>query len=422
MYELIKLSNGLKVAIEHIPYVNSISIGLWVENGSRNEKESNNGISHFIEHMLFKGTETRNSKELAEVIEDVGGQINAFTAKEATCFYVKALDTHIDLGLDLLSDMLFNSKFTEEDIEKEKKVVIEEIKMSEDNPEDVLSDLHTVAIFGKDSISMPILGTEDTVNSFTREDIIEYMSRYYVPENSVISICGNFHKNDIYKRVEKYFGNWESKKGIKSQYTTPKLMKDFLFKEKDIEQVQFSLGLKGLPMGHEDNYALILLTNLFGGGASSKLFQNIRENLGLCYSIYAYPGSLVNTGMITIYSALNSTFMSEAYNEIEGEVFKFSKEKLSNEKLGKAKEQLKGNYILGLESTSSRMFSNGKSALIFNRIKKPQEIIDKIDSIDFETVNRVLKETYGEGILNGAFVGKDYELVEKSLKLNIKSV
>lgn len=422
MYELIKLSNGLKVAIEHIPYVNSISIGLWVENGSRNETKSNNGISHFIEHMLFKGTQTRTSKELAEVIEDVGGQINAFTAKEATCFYVKALDTHIELSLELLSDMFFNSKFSEEDIEKEKKVVIEEIKMSEDNPEDVLSDLHTVAIFGEDSISMPILGTEDTVNSFNREDIIEYMDRYYVPENSVISICGNFHKDSIYKKVEKYFGDWENNRGIKSKYTTPTLMKDFLFRQKDIEQVQFSLGLKGFPMGHDDNYALILLTNLFGGGASSKLFQNIRENLGLCYSIYAYPGSLVNTGIITIYSALNSTFIKEAYNEIEGEVFKFSKEKLSDEKLKKAKEQLKGNYILGLESTSSRMFSNGKSALIFNKIKKPKEILDKIDSIDSEIIGRVLNETYGEGILNGAFVGKDYEIVEKALKLNIKSI
>lgn len=422
MYELVTLANGLRIVLEHIEYVNSVSVGIWIENGSRNEEKLNSGISHFIEHMLFKDTYKRTAKQIVEDIEDVGGQINAFTSKEATCFYVKLLDSHLDLGLDVLSDMLFNGKFLEEDIEKEKKVVIEEIKMNDDNPEDVLSDIHILSAYGNDTISMPILGTEESVNKLNRDSILEYMSKYYVPQNTVISICGNFNKNNIYSQIENYFGTWQSGKNKKSFYSTPKMENKFLFRQKDIEQTYFSLGLQGLPIGHKDSYSLILLTNLFGGGASSNLFQKIREELGLCYTIYSYSSALVNTGIITIYAALNSEFIKEAYNEIEKEIFKFSKESLGEEKLRKAKEQLKGNYILGLESTSSRMFNNGKTVINLNKINKPDEILKKIDNINLRDIDRVLDETFRKGIINAGFVSKDYELVKNSLPINIKSI
>ncbi|GAA0783356.1 M16 family metallopeptidase [Hathewaya limosa] len=422
MYELVTLANGLRIVLEHIEYVNSVSVGIWIENGSRNEEKLNSGISHFIEHMLFKDTYKRTAKQIVEDIEDVGGQINAFTSKEATCFYVKLLDSHLDLGLDVLSDMLFNGKFLEEDIEKEKKVVIEEIKMNDDNPEDVLSDIHILSAYGNDTISMPILGTEESVNKLNRDSILEYMSKYYVPQNTVISICGNFNKNNIYSQIENYFGTWQRSKNKKSFYSTPKMENKFLFRQKDIEQTYFSLGLQGLPIGHKDSYSLILLTNLFGGGASSNLFQKIREELGLCYTIYSYSSALVNTGIITIYAALNSEFIKEAYNEIEKEIFKFSKESLGEEKLRKAKEQLKGNYILGLESTSSRMFNNGKTVINLNKINKPDEILKKIDNINLRDIDRVLDETFRKGIINAGFVSKDYELVKNSLPINIKSI
>lgn len=233
MYNLFTLDNGLRVVLENIDYVKSVSVGLWIENGSRNENLKNNGISHFIEHMMFKGTENRSALQIAECIEDVGGQINAFTGKEATCYYIKILNSHIELALEVLSDMLFNSKFKEEDIEKEKGVIIEEISMTEDSPEDVLSDLHCKAIWGDDSISYPILGTVETVKSFKRKDIVDYINKYYIPENSVISICGNFDINELEKLINKYFGNWNSgeNKNI-TVYSKPKIENNHLFKNK----------------------------------------------------------------------------------------------------------------------------------------------------------------------------------------------
>ena len=324
MYNLIQLSNGLRVVLEKIDYVNSISVGLWVKNGSRNESKENNGISHFIEHMLFKGTDNRNSKEIAECIEDVGGQLNAFTGKEATCYYIKILDTHLELALDVISDMLFNSNFTEEDIEKEKGVVIEEINMDEDSPEDVLVDLHNEAIWGEDPIALPILGTIDTVKSFTRQQIIDYVDSHYIPENCVVSIAGKFNENEIVNLIESYFGEWKVNNKEITHYSKPPMLTNHLFKKKKIEQLHISLGLPGVEIGSEDAYALLLLNNILGGGASSLLFQKIREEKGRCYSIYSYLSSFNNTGVVTIYTGLNPKYAVEVINLIKEEIIKFS--------------------------------------------------------------------------------------------------
>lgn len=406
MYSLFKLNNGLRVVVEKIDYVNSISVGLWVENGSRNENKINNGISHFIEHMLFKGTDNRSAKKIAEEIEDVGGQINAFTGKEATCFYIKALDSHLELSLDVLADMLFNSKFSEEDIEKEKSVVIEEINMSEDSPEDVLSDLHSQAAWGEDSISLPILGTYNTVKSFNQKDIKDYVSSYYIPENSVISICGNFDTKRIQGLLEKYFGKWYTNNKKVTSYTSPHIMNNILCKNKSIEQMHISLGMQGIQLGDDDIYTLLLLNNILGGGVSSRLFQKVREEKGLCYSIYSFISSFNNTGLINVYTSLNPSYTVDALKIIKSEIEDFTCEGIGEEKLRKAKEQIKGNYILGLESTSSRMFSYGKSVLFLNKINDPQEIMNKIDSIDQEKIQHVMERTFRKGILNSAFVGE----------------
>jgi len=412
MYNIFTLSNGLRVVVENIKYVNSISVGVWIENGSRNENSFNNGISHFIEHMFFKSTEKRTAKEIAEEIEDVGGQINAFTGKEATCFYIKALDSHLELSLDLLSDMLFNSKFTEEDIEKEKGVIIEEINMSEDSPEDVLSDLHCKSIWGDDPISLPILGTMDTVKSFTRKQLISYVHSHYIPENSVVSISGNFDVNTIEALIERYFGKWQGRTGEKvlTEYSSPAILTNHLYKKKSIEQLHISLGINGLEVGNRDIYPLLILNNIFGGGASSILFQKVREEYGLCYTIYSYISAFKNTGVINIYTGLNSSYTEDVITLINEELQKFIKLKISDEKLRKAKEQLKGNYILGLESTSSRMFSNGKSVLFLNKINTPEEIIKKIDEIDNNKLNLVMEETFAAGIKNSAYVGDNLDI------------
>ncbi|OFI07736.1 protease 3 precursor [Clostridium acetireducens DSM 10703] len=410
MYNIIQLDNGLRIVLESIDYVNSISVGLWVENGSRNENKINNGISHFIEHMLFKGTKNRTAKDIVESIENVGGQINAFTGKESTCFYIKALNSHLELALDILSDMLFNSKFSEEDIEKEKGVIIEEINMSEDSPEDVLLDLHSIATWGEDSIALPILGTIKTVKSFTKNQILEYISSYYIPENSVLSICGNFDMKTIKSTIEKFFGMWSSNTKKITKYSSPKILNNNLFRKKSIEQLHISLGIEGFGLGNDDVYPLILLNNLLGGGASSILFQKIREDKGICYSIYSYLTAYNNTGIINIYTGLNPVYACEAINLIKEELEKFTKIHITDDKLIKSKEQIKGSYILGLESTSSRMFSNGKSVLFLNKINTPEDIIKKIDNITKNKLEEVMEKTFSKGILNSSFVGENVNL------------
>lgn len=414
MYNFYKMDNGLRVVLEHIDYVNSVSVGVWVENGSRNENSTNNGISHFIEHMLFKGTKTRTSKDIAEVIEGHGGQINAFTTRESTCFYTKTLDNHLEDSLDVLSDMLFNSLFDEEEIKKESKVIIEEISMSEDSPEDVVSDLHYLTIWGNDPITYPILGTEKIVKELNRDTIIRYIKSYYIPENSVISICGNLTNTNVEQLIEKYFGHWKGENNKITTYTKPEIGKAILLKNKEIEQTHISIGLKGIEVGSEDLYTLALINSYFGGGATSLLFQKLREELGLCYSIYSYVSPYINTGAISIYSAVNSKFVYEAINSISVEVKNFISTGIEETKLSKLKDQLKGNYLLGLENTMSRMFSNGKNALFLNKINSPKDIINKIDIINGEKVKDVMDKTFRHGILNAAVVGK--KLKEEKLR------
>lgn len=405
MFNFYTLKNGLRVISEQINGVNSISVGVMIQNGSRNEDQKLNGISHFIEHMFFKGTYKRSAKEIAEKIENVGGQLNAFTGKESTCYYVKNLYTHLDLSLEVLSDMLLNSKFDPEDIEKEKSVVIEEINMNLDNPEDVLYDIHSEIAYEGSSLSYPILGTIEKVNAITREDILKFISEKYTPYNSVISICGKFDQKTLEALIEKYFGKWSSNNIYLPQYKDDVISNGFKVSNKDIEQVHISLGIKGLPFSHPQGYALLLLGNIFGGGASSVLFQKIREELGLCYSIYCYPETFQKIGMLNIYTGLGKNYGEKALNAIVHEIENFSKNGISKEMLEINKEKIKANYILGQESTSAKMFSNAKSILFRNKIKTEEEVIKKIDSISYDDIDFVLKECFGKGIANSAYVG-----------------
>ena len=405
MYKLITLPNGLRVVTEHIEYVNSVSVGLLVNSGSRNETEENKGISHFIEHMLFKGTKSRTSKKIAEDIENVGGQINAYTSKESTCYYVKTLDTHLDLSLEVLSDMLLNSKFDEMEIEKEKGVVIEEINMNDDMPEEVLFDIHAKATFAENPLSLPILGSKETVKAFNRKKIFDYLNKNYTTKNSVISICGNFDIKKLQELVIKYFGEWKAEENSVI-YDTPKIKNDFIYSEKNIEQLHMALGMKGVPMGDSKSYGLILLNNIFGGSTSSLLFQKIREEMGICYSVYSYLLPYKNVGTLNIYAALNSNYSEKALSVIKEEIDKFLKCGISKEELLINKEKIKASYILGLESTSGRMFSNGKAVLFLNRLKDPKEIIKKVDAIDYNMIHEVLEGCFSPGIQNGAFLGK----------------
>lgn len=409
MYNTYTLKNGLRVVTEKIDHLNSISIGVMVQNGSRNESPEVNGISHFIEHMFFKGTDKRTSKQVMEDIENVGGQINAFTSKEATCYYIKALNTHVDLALDVLSDIMLNAKFDPEEIEKEKGVVIEEINMSEDSPEDVLDDIHSKATFGEESLGYPILGTIPLVKSFTREKILNFISEKYTPYNSVISVCGKFNDNELEGLINKYFGGWESKHEYKPEYKQTEIKVNSSYAKKEIEQLHISLGLEGLPYGDNNNYSLVILNNIFGSGASSILFQKVREELGLCYSIASYLQPFQSVGTLNIYAGLNRNYGEKALEVIDKEIALFCKNGITDIQLEINKEKIKANYILGLESTSSRMFSNAKTYLFRNRIKTQEEVIKKIDEISKDDIQYVLDRCFKKGILNSAYVGQDVE-------------
>ena len=405
MYTKDKLNNGIRVVTEYIPYVNSVSIGIWIANGSRNENILNNGISHFIEHMMFKGTLNRTAKEIAESIEEIGGQINAFTGKETTCYYAKVLDSHIEIAIDVLSDMLLNSKLDNEDIEKEKGVILEEINMYEDSPEDLVTDLLSKAMWPKTSIGYPILGEYRTLKDFNRDMIKDYMSNHYTADNTVISIVGNFNFDKLIALLNVKFNNWNVNSS-NLHYDNPDMNYSVLTKNKDIEQVHLSIGLNGIELGNEDLYTLLAINNIFGGGTSSRLFQKIREEKGLAYSIYSYPSSYKNTGVFSIYVGLNQQYVEQVIGLIKEEIEYIKIKFISEQQLKKSKEQLKGNYILGLESTSNRMFGIGKSELLINKIYEPKEILEKIDLINIDDARRIINDIFGKGIISGAAVGK----------------
>ena len=409
MFNLYTLDNGLRVVTEYIEHVNSISVGVMVQNGSRNESKDVNGISHFIEHMFFKGTDKRSAKDIVQEIENIGGQINAYTSKETTCYYIKALNTHVDLCLDVISDMILNSKFDEEEIEKEKGVVIEEINMSQDNPEDVLDEIHSEAIFGSDSLSYPILGTPDRIKSFNRKKIKDYIRTHYTPYNSVLSICGKFDEKELRKLIEEYFGKWSKDDIYNPTYETIELKHDSKYTEKQIEQVHINLGLNGLPYADDKAYSLVLLNNIFGGGASSILFQKVREELGLCYSVYSYMQPYLGVGTLNIYTGLSNKYCDKAISVINEQLYDFAKKGISKELLEINKEKIKASYILGLESTSSRMFANAKCFLLQNKIKTQEDVIKRINKIDSDDINYVLERCFKPGIISSAFVGQGIE-------------
>lgn len=409
MYKRHILNNGIRIVSEHIPYVNSISIGIWVKSGSRYENLDNNGVAHFIEHMLFKGTKNRTSKRIAEEIEELGGQINAFTGKEATCFYVKLLDEHYSVGINVLSDIIKNPIFDPIEMEKEKSVIQEEINMYEDSPEDLVADIISAATWKADTLAYSILGSNSTIKNMTREKLYNYYSRIYTPSNIVVSVAGNFDENAIINKLEEVFSDWNVKDGESPFLSSPAISKELIIKAKDIEQLHLSLTLKGIELGNDKLYTLLAVNNFFGGGTSSTLFQKIREEKGYVYTIYSFPSSYKNCGVFNIYFALNEQYLDDALYLIENEVQNFIKTKMNASEIKKAKEQLKGSYILGLESISSRMFSMGKSELMLGKIYEPKEILTKIDEITEKDVFEMIDFIFEEGIYSAACVGRNID-------------
>lgn len=409
MYKKHVLENGLTIIGEEIPYVKSISLGVWINAGSRIEDEEISGVSHFIEHMLFKGTKNRTSKQLASEIDNLGGQINAFTSKECTCYYVKLLDSHIDIGIDVLSDMILNSKFNEDDLDKERSVIIEELKMYEDSPEDLAYDLLTENIYKNDPLGMNIIGTEESLKRLNREKLLDYFNKYYVPNNSVIAISGNFNFDEIINKIEEKFKVWK-KRDVNVDIKKAEFRSCFLTKNKDIEQVNLAMSLEAVPLENDKEvYALAVINTVFGGSISSRLFQKIREEKGLVYSIYSSQSLYRKCGELGIFASMSNEHLKEVYESIIEEIKIMKKYYLTDQEIKESKEQLKGSYILGLESTSSRMMSIGRSLLLNNKVESTDDILKSIDNVDRETVKIVIDKIFNLDKLGVCIVGRDVE-------------
>ncbi|MCL1786537.1 MAG: insulinase family protein [Defluviitaleaceae bacterium] len=399
------LDNGLRVVMEPIPFVRSVSFGLWVKTGSRHESAATNGMSHFIEHMMFKGTEKRTAHDIADHMDAVGGQLNAFTSKEYTCYFARTLDTHFDVALDVLSDMFFNSKFDPAEIDKERNVILEEVNMYEDTPEDVCVDLLQEKVFPGSPLGMSILGSRENIGSFKREDFMAFLQAKYTPQNCVIAIAGNIDSAAALEKITAIFGHFKgdtSQPEEKPAVYTP----GFSVKEKDIEQVHLCMSFPGLASGTDESYALAAVNTILGGGMSSRLFQKIREEHGLVYSVYSYNASYADTGIFTVHAALNPDNLKAVMDLISKEVQGMFTNKITKAQLKKSKEQLKSNFLLSLESAASRMNSIGRTMLMLNKTLTPDELVSKIDAISMDGFYHVCEKIFKMDQVSISLVGK----------------
>lgn len=383
-----KLNCGIRMAMEKIPYVQSAAVGIWVKAGSVDENDRINGISHYIEHMLFKGTDSRSAKQIAADVDRIGGNINAFTGKEATCYYIKTLDSNLEQACDILIDMFLHSLFDEGEMEKEKMVILEEMKMTEDQPDDLAHDTLSELVFQNTPLQRQIIGTEESLLGIHRQDILDYMAREYARDNIVVSLAGNFDED----RMCSYFeGRLSDLAAVKPprQKSSRLYVPEYRVKVKDVEQSHICLGVPGVTLDDDDlYYAMALLNNIMGGSMSSRLFQNIREEKGLAYSVYSGCTSYMDAGAFYIYAGVNSNKIQDAIGGIACELEALRRDGITADELATAKEQIKSNYIFGLENVNGRMFSNGKNILLLDEVREPERVLREIDAVTMDDMGR----------------------------------
>lgn len=389
--ERIVLANGIRIVTEKVPGVRSVAMGIWVGAGSRYENEDNAGITHFIEHLMFKGTEKRTAAEIAEALDSVGGQLNAFTSKELTCYYAKTLDEHFHVALDVLSDMFFNSQFDPKAIEKERGVVEEEIKMYEDTPDELIHDLFVQTVWPKHPLGKPILGTIESLAGIGREKIMDYIHNNYLPERIVISIAGNIEHKAIQDQVGQIFSQMKSDKKPMQIKPPEEAEAHIRNLKRETGQVQICLGTAGLSQHDDRLYTVNILNSVLGGGLSSRLVQSIREERGLAYTVFCYHTAFCDTGLFTFYAGTSPKKYDEVITLLLKEIDKVVKDGISEKELNKAKEQIKGGLFLGLENVSSRMTRTGRSELCLNRIISPEEVVKKVSKITLNDVHEIAK-------------------------------
>ncbi len=382
------LSNGLHILSEKVPHVHSVAVGFWVNVGSRDESPEVQGITHFIEHLMFKGTKTRTAKQIAESLDAVGGQLNAFTTKEYTCYYVRVLDEFLEFAVDLLSDMLLNSRFAPEDMDRERNVILEEIKMYEDTPDEQVHDVFARTLWRDHPLGRPIIGTEDVIANLTRDQIIEFYQEHYIASNIFVAVAGNVEHQRVVEKINGTLGHLETKTSPRT-LEPPVPYSDASFRKKDTEQVHICAGVPGLSLSDPNIYVLQLINTVLGGGLSSRLFQQIREDRGLVYAVFSYHSSYHDGGVFCIYLGLSQVNVGKAMNLVFKEIRDIQKHGITDVELQRAKDQLRGNLLLSLEHVSSRMSRLGKSKMYLDKVIPPEELVRRINSIGNEEIKEV---------------------------------
>ncbi len=402
-YKITKLDNGIHILTENIPYVKSFSVGFWFDTGSKNETRQTNGLSHFIEHMLFKGTGKRTARKIADEIESLGGYLNAFTSKEHTCYYGRGLSQYIGKTFEVMADMILDSKFRERDIKNEAGVIIDELHDIEDSPEELIFDKFEGNIYKGNYLHWPIIGTQDNILSFNKESIEEYLAKHYGNRNMYISASGAVKHENIVKLAQKYFGERENTR--KSKPRSFKLLPSAdTIHYKEVQQVH---AIYGKPVaGYKDNKrnAMNILSHILGDGSSSRLFQALRERNGITYQINTFLNSFFNISSFGIYFSTNPKNFGKAQKLVENELEKFYTKPLSKKEVERAKAYIKGNMLMGLENTTNRMMRMAQSFIYFNRIKTIEETIAEIDALTIEDLKDLSQEMFLPGTFTKAAI------------------
>lgn len=389
------LDNGIRVVTEEISSVRSIAIGVWLTVGSRDETRNNNGISHFIEHMLFKGTSHRSAAQIAQSLESVGGNLNAFTGKEQTCYYAHVLDEHLPIAVEVIADILSNSLFEPDEMEKEKRVIIEELSAIEETPEELIHEYFVEDMFPDHTLGLSIIGKRETITGFSREQVVGYLKKHYVANRIVVAASGNVQHETLVKMVQQHFGDFRSDSESNYERPAPNSNGKHVIENGAI-QAHICLGTQAYSYRDGKKFPLLLLNTLLGSGMSSRLFQNIREKYGLAYSIYSFLDFLIDTGLFGIYIGTDKSKIDDSIELIFRELNNLKSSAISGQELQRVKSQLKGNLMLGLESTSSRMNRLAKMEIYLQKYFSLDETLQEIESVTEADVMEVANELFDE--------------------------
>jgi len=400
------LPSGLRLVTERMAHVRSVTVGIWLTRGSRHESDAESGVAHFVEHMLFKGTTSRSARDIAQTIDGIGGQLDAFTAKEYASYYIKILDEHVPVAMDLLSDMVMRPALAPDDVAKEQSVILEEIKMVEDAPDDLVHELFAQQFWSRHPLGRPILGTPETVSSFSSDGLREYFSRTYVAPHLVIAAAGNLEHEKLRDLVLRAFEELPAL-AASTETAPPAVSPGVAVRHKDIEQSHICVGTPAYPQVHVDRHALYLLNTILGGSMSSRLFQHIREDRVLAYAVFSTLTTYTDAGIISVYAGCAAEKVNEVIALTLAEMNTLREELVPADELRRAKDHLKGSLMLGLESTSSRMSHVARQELYFRRQFTLDEMLDSIERVTEADVQRVARDLFRDDGLAATVVGPE---------------